>query len=199
MQSRRQRWEDAANVPLTLSTVAFLGAYAWPILDADLSNTWVGLCRWVVWLTWAMLAVDYAIRLGLSSNRLGFLSKTPFDLVIVVLPLLRPLRLLRLVTLLSALNRYAGNSLRGKVGIYLIGSVSLIVFVASLAMLDAERGGDGSIQTFGDAVWWSITTITTVGYGDTFPVTTTGCFYVCQAAIGGGAAAVSVRWICRVT
>ena len=146
-----------------------------------------------------MLAVDYAIRLGLSSNRLGFLSKTPFDLVIVVLPLLRPLRLLRLVTLLSALNRYAGNSLRGKVGIYLIGSVSLIVFVASLAMLDAERGGDGSIQTFGDAVWWSITTITTVGYGDTFPVTTTGCFYVCQAAIGGGAAAVSVRWICRVT
>jgi voltage-gated potassium channel len=123
-----------------------------------------------------MLACDYAIRFALSSNRLGFLSKTPFDFIVVVLPLLRPLRLLRLVTLLSMLNRYAGNSLRGKVGIYLLGSVSLIVFVASLAVLDAERGGDGSIQSFGDALWWSITTITTVGYGDMFPVTATGRF-----------------------
>ena len=89
------------------------------------------------------------------------------------------------MTLLSALNRYAGNSLRGKVGIYLIGSVSLIVFVASLAMLDAERGGEGSIQTFGDAVWWSITTITTVGYGDTFPVTTTGRFIAAGLMFAG--------------
>ena len=138
-----------------------------------------------MWLTWAMLAADYAVRFGLSSNRLGFLSKTPFDLIVVVLPLLRPLRLLRLVTLLNALNRYAGNSLRGKVGIYLVGSVSLIVFVASLAVLDAERSGDGSIQSFGDALWWAITTITTVGYGDSFPVTTTGRFIAAGLMFAG--------------
>jgi len=174
MRSSRERWEDAVDIPLTISTVAFLVAYAWPILDPGLSPELVVACRWTTWITWAMLGVDYAARLTLTSNRPAFLSKTPFDLLFVLLPLLRPLRLLRLVTLLSMLNRYAGNSLRGKVGIYLVGSVTLIVFVASLAVLDAERGGAGPIQTFGDAVWWSITTITTVGYGDFFPITTTG-------------------------
>jgi voltage-gated potassium channel len=77
---------------------------------------------------------------------------------------------------LDVLNRYAGSSFRGRVGIYLAGSASLIVLMASLAILDAERGGPGPIQHFGDAVWWSLATITTVGYGDMYPVTTEGRF-----------------------
>lgn len=47
--------------------------------------------------------------------------------------------------------------------------------IAALAMLDAERDADGAtIHTFGDALWWGATTVTTVGYGDRYPVTTTG-------------------------
>jgi voltage-gated potassium channel len=49
------------------------------------------------------------------------------------------------------------------------------MFVAALAELDAERGKSGTnIETFGDAVWWALTTVTTVGYGDRFPVTRDG-------------------------
>ncbi len=41
-------------------------------------------------------------------------------------------------------------------------------------VLVVEEGSDGSIHTFGDALWWAITTVTTVGYGDKYPVTPAG-------------------------
>ncbi len=173
-EARRSRWEAAGELPLALITLAFLAAYAWPILDESLSASWVAVCRWTVWASWAALVADFLIRLMLSDQRFAFIKSTPLEIASIALPLLRPLRLLRLVTLLGALNRHAGGSLRGRVGIYVAGSVTLVVFVAALAVLEAERKVDGNIDSFGDAVWWSMTTITTIGYGDHFPISTTG-------------------------
>jgi voltage-gated potassium channel len=174
---RRDRWEAAANWPLTVAAVVFLAAYAWPILAPDLDQPWPGVCRVLTWATWGAFAVDYVVRLALSRSRSVFVRRNLLDLAVVALPLLRPLRLLRLVTLLSVLNRYAGGSLRGRVAVYVAGSTVLVLFVASLAVLDAERGQAGAnIATFGDALWWAMTTVTTVGYGDRFPVSGTGRF-----------------------
>ena len=175
IEARRDRWDHRAEWPLTIAAVLFLGAYAWPILDPDLDSAWTGLCLAVTWGTWLLFAADYVTRFTLSLDRRTFVRRNLLDLAVVVLPILRPLRLLRLVTAISVLNRHAGHSLRGRVAVYVAGSTSLVIFVAALAVLEAERGKpDANIGTFGDALWWAMTTVTTVGYGDRFPVTGSG-------------------------
>lgn len=174
-EHRRTRWERLAEWPLTFVALLFLGAYAWPILDLDLSGAWVSACRATTWTAWGLFALDYAARLVLSRDRGWFVRHNIVDLTVVALPILRPLRLLRLVTLLTVLNRHAGGSLRGRVAVYVVGSTTLVLFIASLAVLDAERGAEGSnIGTFEDALWWAMTTVTTVGYGDRFPISEAG-------------------------
>jgi voltage-gated potassium channel len=176
-ESRREQWEHRTEWPLTLLAVVFLLAYALPILEPDLTSPVVQACELATWIAWAAFAVDYAARLGLSLRRWAFVRGNLLDLAVVVLPLLRPLRLLRLVTLLSVLNRAVGGSLRGRVAVYVGGATALVLFVAGLAILDAERqGSDPNMTSFGDAVWWAATTVTTVGYGDRFPTTVSGRF-----------------------
>lgn len=62
----------------------------------------------------------------------------------------------------------------------------LLIFVAGLAELDAERHSPkANITGFSDAMWWAMTTVTTVGYGDRYPVTTTGRLVAAGLMIGG--------------
>lgn len=181
-----RRWESATEWPLTISAVAFLAAYAWPILDSGLASPWSTLCLVVTWGTWALFALDYLVRLALAEDRAHFLRRNLVDLTVIVLPLVRPLRLLRLLTALNAPNRRAGGSLRGRVAVYVVGSTILVLFVAALAVLDAERDKPGAnIVNFPDALWWSITTVSTVGYGDRFPVSGAGRLIAAGLMVAG--------------
>ena len=84
-------------------------------------------------------------------------------------------RLLSLAVVIKVLQRAVGDTIRGRVIVYTACGAVLIVYAASLAILEIERQHPGAkIATFGDAVWWSITTVTTVGYGDLSPVTGMG-------------------------
>jgi voltage-gated potassium channel len=181
-----RRWEHATDWPLMVAAVVFLAAYALPILGPDLPALLLGLCRWLSWITWGIFVVDIVVRLALADERPRYLTQHWYDVLVIALPLLRPLRLLRLIPLLSVLNRRAKIRLRGRVAIYVAGGASLLAFCAALAVLDAERSShDANITNFGDAIWWAISTMTTVGYGDQYPITGIGRLVGFGLMVGG--------------
>jgi voltage-gated potassium channel len=185
-EPRLAAWERRLDWPLTGLAVLFLAVYAWSVLDTAISDR----ARWwleaTLWSIWAVFVLDYLVRLGLARRRWRFVWRHLIDLAVIVLPMFRQLRVLRVITVLSVLNRLVRNDFRGRVGIYVVGATGLVSFVASLAVLDAERRSpDASITTFPDALWWTMTTISTVGYGDRFPVTWQGRLVAISLMVAG--------------
>lgn len=184
--TRVERWEAASEWPLAAVAALFLAAYAWPILDNHLHSFWRSMCRIIDYGAWLVFVIDYGTRLSIAQHRAHYFLRNLFDLAIIALPVLRPLRLLRLVMLLRVLNRRATDSLRGRVAVYTAGGAAILLFCGALAVLDAERHARGTnITTFGDALWWALTTVSTVGYGDHYPVSTEGRFVAAGLMVGG--------------
>lgn len=183
---RLQRWETRSEWPLAATAFIFLITYAWPILQPHLSPGAKSACHIVDYVSWSVFVIDYLARLRLTTNRARYFWRHLLDLFVVALPILRPLRLLRFVLLLRILNRSATASLRGRVALYVVSATLLVIFCASLAVLDAERGHPhANLTTFGDSLWWACVTVTTVGYGDHFPVTAEGRFVAIGLMLAG--------------
>lgn len=183
-EARLEQWEKKVEWPLTALAVLFLVVYAWQVFDDH------GVMHFaleiVLWLIWAVFAADYATRFALANNKTWFLKSHLIDLAAVVLPMVRQLRVLRLITVITLLNKKFQHKIRQRVSIYVGAVTILVVFCASLAVLDAERHAEGaSITSFGDALWWTLTTMSTVGYGDHFPVTAEGRLVAGLLMVGG--------------
>lgn len=184
-EPRVRRWERRAEWPLAGVATIFLIVYSIQVL-ADPQGRTKDVLEVILAVTYVLFVVDYLVRLGLASHRSRWFFQHLIDLAIVALPFLRPLRLLRLLVLFSALQKAVGGAIRGRVITYTAFSSILLIYVASLAILEEERAVEGSvIKNLGDAVWWSITTVTTVGYGDLSPVTTGGRVVAVFLMIGG--------------
>jgi len=186
--------------PLIVVALLFAVTYAWQVL-VEPDGITLRVTQAIVLGCWAVFAADYVARLILTGDRRRWFFTNLLSLLVVVLPILRPLRLVRLLTLFTVFQRAAGTALRGRVVVFAAASTVLLVFVASLAVLDAERHAPGAdITTFGAALWWACVTVTTVGYGDLSPVTFEGrcvavAMMVCGIALLGTITATIASWL----
>ncbi|AZQ33478.1 two pore domain potassium channel family protein [Streptomyces cyaneochromogenes] len=174
--SRLARWQKHAEVPLVLASLIFLSSYAVRVLGhGHLSQPVLDLCLALTFTAWAMFGVDYAVCWRLSGQRLGFVRRHPLDTVVLVLPLLRPLRIVKMYETVQRRHGRPRLSLHARVIVY-AGMASLLLgFTGALAVYQQERGAPGAtMRTFGDAVWFTCSTLATVGYGDITPVTERG-------------------------
>jgi len=184
-QSNLQRWDRYAEWPLAAAALLFLVLFSVQVLarpqGRDAHVLWL-----ISWIVWGLFILDYVVRLYLASNRWHWLLRHLLDFAIVALPLVRPLRLLRLLVLIEVLQRAIGEAFRGRIVVYTVSGVLLLIYTSSLAVFDKERFLPGAtINSFGKALWWSITTVTTVGYGDVYPITNTGRIIAVLLMIGG--------------
>lgn len=133
---------------------------------------------------WVFFGVDYAVRIVLARQRVRWFFRHILDFLVLVLPPLRPLRLVRLLVLFRVFRRNAPRLIQHRIVAFASIATVLLVYIASLAVWEAERNV-GAINTCGDALWWSLVTVTTVGDGDYTPVSFIGRFIAVGLMLGG--------------
>lgn len=184
-QAALERFERAVELPLLVLALAMVPLLVLPLL-VDLPSALETTLFAIDWLIWAAFAFEYVVRLVLTTSRWQFVRTEWASLLIIALPFLRPLRVVRsarairllrlgrLVSLLNAVTLKAKKLLvRHHLHYALLVTVVVVLGAAALALM-VEEGHGGTINTFSDALWWSVSTASTAGYGDTFPVTAAG-------------------------
>jgi voltage-gated potassium channel len=182
-----ERWLRWTEWPLVLLGLLFLVVLILPLAEplTDAETIALDIANVAIWL---LFVVDYLTRLYLVDDRRRFVRTHVLDLIVIVVPFLRPFRLLRLLAILISTTRRAGGLAVRKVTLYVLGVSVIMASVGAVVVYDAEKSvplDSRTIRTLGDAFWWALVTVTTIGYGDVYPVSALGRAYAGLLMITG--------------
>ena len=165
---RLEEYEASTQGPLDLLVMATLWLVVVP--PGDFGHRVTGIVIAFRIALSAVYAADIAIRSALAPRHVHYALTHPLALISVVLP---PVRVIFSFRLVRSMFR------RGHLARFLLAALVLVLNCAVIVYLLERHAAGSNIHTLGEALWWSFVTVTTVGYGDFYPVTTGGRITAC--------------------
>jgi len=171
---------------LTFLAVSFLIAFSYPAFDSSISSSQQFVIDTVQWVCWVAFAADLIYGIWKAEDKKSYLKRHPLEIASVLLPFLRPLRLLRVISFAGLAIQKVAIGRQFAITLKVILTALFVAYISAVQITITERVVESSnIKDFGDGLWWAISTVTTVGYGDYFPTTMEGKFIAVMLMVMG--------------
>jgi voltage-gated potassium channel len=160
---------------LSILAILYLFGFSYPAFVSSVNKSTQANLDLIQWVSWGCFAIDLVVNFTVSRDKRSFLKKNPLLVMSVLLPFLRPLRLLRLFSFGTLMLDRVNMAKSAAISLKVLVTALFLTYLGGIEVTVAERAeASGSIKNAGDGLWWALTTVTNTSYGDYYPITTEG-------------------------